>query len=345
MQRKQSAWRDQTAVPDLALWKERFRKKMFYRNVPNYLASKERDEYLSCKLEWIDERLAFIDSDLYKLELIQVWQHARHDRVPQNRLLGQIEKCRISYAEVQEGGRRYPWLGAPIVDDFVFISEPRRIIKFLIVQELLRYYKEVLELLQKNRRTGGLRNKTEAKILGQVERGEQLNKTEHTAQNGFRWLGAKVNERIELLYSYLIKKHIHPSTSLEQLRIVFSDQPVDQHVIWISNVPKLLLLIEALIDKEFLVIPPELVRKRKRIKELAASRNRGQLNDEQGKEYTAALHEVNSWLYARIKACFLNKKGQQFTALKHARSDVFNKQKYLAVVDEFDRLTAKIASY
>lgn len=333
--------------PNPYTWAVRFRNQMFYRYERLYKTTHDRDGFLANKLQDILFHLFPATLDAYQSSILQIWHRAYFDRQPLSVTLKQIEKCRQEFLQYQYAANEFPSLyGHCEVDDFVEQNDRYEIIRFLITHDVLNYFRSVVIELQNNRKSGGLREVTEAVILLKVKNGERMTTTNYGAQVGLKWTGAKIAERTEALYRYLVQKGFIPKqTKMEDFRNLFADQPVDNRVTWLKMSKQLLLFIEAFLDKEFLFMPNDLVKKRQRSKELSVTKARGEITPEQNSELKGALREVNYWLYPRIAACFKNKKGAPFTTsnLKHARNDLYNKQKYPKASNEFVMLADSIA--
>ncbi len=326
----------------------RYRSFIYHQMEQPYKLSPDRDGFLSLMKADLIERLSPVLSDSFLSEIVKIWQRGFHLRQSLTDVLQKIEKVRRKYFEIYDASFDAKEIfHLEEIDPLVIEEDPREIVKFLVRHGVENYFFSVVQALETARQRGGLREREEMAILSRVERGEKMTPTSSGSEIGFRWAGIKVQQRMEELYDFLKQKgFILRQTTREQFKEVFSDKPVETRVTWLKTSKQLLLFVEAFLDKELIYIPPNLEKKRKRIRELSVIKARGKNTPAQDGELRGLLHEVNHWLYSRIGAGFKNKKGISFTskALKHTRNDVFNKLKLPKMSAEFENLAYQIAS-
>lgn len=333
-------------MPNPAILAVRYKAFVLQKYKQAYIDSPDRDAFIEAVKAPLMDFLLDVVTDPYQREINSIWRQGFHLKKKLADTLQQLEKVRHYYYQQQWFGMQYNQPYEP-VDDFVEVTEPKTIIRFLIRCGVANYFHNVIMQLEQARKRGGLHEREELSILRKVAENTPLPSLENRNQIGFKWVGDCREKRINSLYINLLNRgYLHKQTSPEQFAIIFSETPVEKPVVWLKTLVQLLYLTDRLLDTELLLMPEDLETMRKKKKHLLVLKNRNQLDEKQNAELKQIQHRISVWQYERMQACFLDKQGKELSGkkLKHTRNDLDNKNVIPKTANEIESIITKLLS-
>lgn len=272
------------ALKDLS---DRFRLYVLEYHERRYFAAEDRTQYIHLFRRKVAGFVAQIGDCTYKRTIIERFTEGVLVQKDLREVLDEVERIRVDLKQKAWAVREYDgMLVEPFpISDLVEDEGSHPAIHFYLQCRAVEFFWKMTDQLLEAQKRSAQFVKEERNIFARARQGILKTKEAPAPVVGFKLEAKGAAMRIEKLYRELLKERfIDSKTTPEQFAAIFSGAPVEHPVRWHKQQTQLIYLLGAMVNYKLLHAP-------------------------EGIAY-------GSWLYPRIIASFVNKRGEPFTTKK-----------------------------